>query len=310
MTMHRSSNIRRPRCPPTSRARPALPPDPARCSALQDEISPERCDHNTPFVTMSFEPLSACIECVEGPEEDTPPCMVHLPQLGQLVTKPLQVHTRTSQMSRDVFAANLQKILAELALVQNASKYVIGLANLVEALVGDVSSNIIATLYHDALAIEKQGVENFTSTPGRRPAPPKQQFCFVNPFRREKLHDHQQIKRTLEGGGLVFRQQISQNSARHLAAFASDLASRLWNARTLALVAKDSHVIFLEYTAHLFLGVASTPCNCGGCCLGTCAAPRFPPTCSLHGHCRMHLTMTICRVSLIISAAKSLGTAK
>ena len=236
MTMHRSSNIRRPRCPATSRARAALPPDPARCSALQDEISPERCDHNTPFVTMSFEPLSACIECVEGPEEDTPPCMVHLPQLGQLVTKPLQVHTRTSQMSRDVFAANSQKILAELALVQNASKYVIGLAILVEALVGDVSSNIIATLYHDALSIEKQGVENFTSTPGRRPAPPKQQFCFVNPFRREKLHDHQQIKRTLEGGGLVFRQQISQNSARHLAAFAFDLVpSRLWNASSLHL---------------------------------------------------------------------------
>jgi hypothetical protein len=38
-------------------------------------------------------------------------------------------------MSRDVFAANSQKILTELALIQDASKYFIGLAIFVEALV-------------------------------------------------------------------------------------------------------------------------------------------------------------------------------
>jgi hypothetical protein len=84
-----------------------------------------------------------------------------------------------------VLAADLQEAVTELAVMQNASKHFIRFAALVEALIPSASPHINSGLWHDALSVKEQGVDDFASTPCCRPGRSQQEFRVVSPLIRE-----------------------------------------------------------------------------------------------------------------------------
>ena len=84
-----------------------------------------------------------------------------------------------------MLAADLQEAVTELAVMQNASKHLIRSAALVEALIPSGPPHIKSALWHDALPVKEQGVDDFASTPGCRPGRSQQEFRAVTPLNRE-----------------------------------------------------------------------------------------------------------------------------
>ena len=83
-----------------------------------------------------------------------------------------------------MLAADLQEAVTELAVKQNASKHLIRSAALVVALIRSVP-HISSALWHDALPVKEQGVDDFASTPGCGPGRSQQEFRVVSPLNRE-----------------------------------------------------------------------------------------------------------------------------
>ena len=84
-----------------------------------------------------------------------------------------------------MLAADLQEALTELAVMQNASKHLVRSAALVEALIPSGPPHIKSALWHDALPVKEQGVDDFASTPGCRPGRSQQEFRAVTPLNRK-----------------------------------------------------------------------------------------------------------------------------
>jgi len=95
---------------------------------------------------------------------------------------------------RDVLAPDLQEAVTELAVKQNASKHFIRFAALVVALISSVPPRIKSALWHDALPVKKQGVDDFASTPGCAPGRSEHEFRVFTPPNREQFHNHEQVK--------------------------------------------------------------------------------------------------------------------
>ena len=84
-----------------------------------------------------------------------------------------------------MLAADLQEAVTELAVKQNASKHLIRSAALVVALIRSAPPHINSALWHDALPVKEQGVDDFASSPGCGPGRSQQEFRAVTPQNRE-----------------------------------------------------------------------------------------------------------------------------
>jgi len=104
------------------------------------------------------------------------------------------VKNRPSHLRRDVLAADLQEAVTELAVKQNASKHFIRSAALVVALIPSVPPHINSALWHDALPVKEQGVDDFVPTPGCGPGRSEQEFRVFTPPNREQFHNHEQVE--------------------------------------------------------------------------------------------------------------------
>ena len=95
-----------------------------------------------------------------------------------------------------MLAADLHEAVTELAVKQNASKHFIRFAALVVALISSVPPRIKSALWHDALPVKEQGVDDFASTPGCGPGRSEHEFRVFTPPNREEFHNHEQVKRS------------------------------------------------------------------------------------------------------------------
>ena len=85
-----------------------------------------------------------------------------------------------------MLAADLHEAVTERAVKQNASKHFIRSAALVVALIRSGPPHINSALWHDALPVKEQGVDDFVaSTPGCGPGRSQQELRVVTPLNRE-----------------------------------------------------------------------------------------------------------------------------
>ena len=84
-----------------------------------------------------------------------------------------------------MLAAGLHEAVTELAMKQNASKHLIRSGALVVALIESASPHINSALWHNALPVKEQGVDDFASTPGCGPGRSQQELRVVTPLIRE-----------------------------------------------------------------------------------------------------------------------------
>ena len=84
-----------------------------------------------------------------------------------------------------MLAADLHEAVTEVAVKQNARKHFVRSAALVVALIRSGPPHINSALWHDALPVKEQSVDDFASTPGRGPGRSQQEFRVVTPLNRE-----------------------------------------------------------------------------------------------------------------------------